>query len=678
MKGNYYLTMAGAVKSNQKKSSVATKYKETHQTRCKTPEKESKKPPFRFGKVTYDDPIYLRGSKSTSNYINGLVINGVSNLQPANSTDKNNSQCGKKTSGLTPKTTSNRHVPKTRTPIQKVVGVQSQWSCCGFKDNRGSSSIKPSNATRSERPLTVRPFLAASVDTSLNNIRNSNGVCADKDEEQVRPKERSINEIRVSRVSAFPIDLNKSFQNQTGNGNNQDKTNCRNCSESTGTTQRPLVKKKSKRIPCRKITYVSELDRKIRDKFRKKGPNISKVNGSCRKESPESPEEVTPYNKGTGNDKQGKDAGNRALCPYRNFSQAITYSKDWTRANPATPKNKMRLSGGEAIVDHDKACRPTTVVKSAGAGNMFRKQNGDIASSPDKQFHPRPETKSSSSHGNLTKQNGNIPGSPDSTLRSTVVTKSLGSVKKQNGGRVGSPVKTFRLTLGAKSIYSQDTLKRQNDVIAGSPDKTSFPNLGTKWTSSCTSDKKQCNGDIIRSPDKTSEKASHSTLKTKSASNHMNVRVMNGTVGKTCWQESDSITSNHDMKMIVKTETASADHTIAFDLQQNRRVKSAPVIISPVKVAEVESYLVRNGLFPKAFISKNNMNPGQKDNKGDTEESRETNNKTKLSRSGGRSLKRIGRQTRAKDADQNGILQTATDKSTSTQVCIFVYLHTTD
>ena len=29
------------------------------------------------------------------------------------------------------------------------------------------------------------------------------------------------------------------------------------------------------------------------------------------------------YKKGTGNDKQGKDAGNRTLCPYRNFSQAI-------------------------------------------------------------------------------------------------------------------------------------------------------------------------------------------------------------------------------------------------------------------------------------------------------------------------------------------------------------------
>ena len=29
------------------------------------------------------------------------------------------------------------------------------------------------------------------------------------------------------------------------------------------------------------------------------------------------------YKKGAGNDKQGKDAGNRTLCPYKNFSQAI-------------------------------------------------------------------------------------------------------------------------------------------------------------------------------------------------------------------------------------------------------------------------------------------------------------------------------------------------------------------
>ena len=30
--------------------------------------------------------------------------------------------------------------------------------------------------------------------------------------------------------------------------------------------------------------------------------------------------------KGTGNYKQRKDAGNRRLCPYRNFSQAIILS----------------------------------------------------------------------------------------------------------------------------------------------------------------------------------------------------------------------------------------------------------------------------------------------------------------------------------------------------------------
>ena len=36
------------------------------------------------------------------------------------------------------------------------------------------------------------------------------------------------------------------------------------------------------------------------------------------------------YKKGTGNDKQGKDTGNRTLCPYRNFSQAIiTFTQSW-------------------------------------------------------------------------------------------------------------------------------------------------------------------------------------------------------------------------------------------------------------------------------------------------------------------------------------------------------------
>ena len=31
------------------------------------------------------------------------------------------------------------------------------------------------------------------------------------------------------------------------------------------------------------------------------------------------------YEEGSGNDKEGKDAGNRTLCPYRNFSQAIKH-----------------------------------------------------------------------------------------------------------------------------------------------------------------------------------------------------------------------------------------------------------------------------------------------------------------------------------------------------------------
>ena len=34
------------------------------------------------------------------------------------------------------------------------------------------------------------------------------------------------------------------------------------------------------------------------------------------------------YKKGAGNDKQVKDAGNRTLCPYRNFSQVIMWKTD--------------------------------------------------------------------------------------------------------------------------------------------------------------------------------------------------------------------------------------------------------------------------------------------------------------------------------------------------------------
>ena len=51
------------------------------------------------------------------------------------------------------------------------------------------------------------------------------------------------------------------------------------------------------------------------------------------------------YKKGAGNDKQGKDAGNRTLCPYRNFSQAI---------NSFTHQNKKSRSRIDRIYVTDK------------------------------------------------------------------------------------------------------------------------------------------------------------------------------------------------------------------------------------------------------------------------------------------------------------------------------------
>ena len=42
------------------------------------------------------------------------------------------------------------------------------------------------------------------------------------------------------------------------------------------------------------------------------------------------------HKKGAGNDKQGKDAGNLKLCPYRNFSQAINDHFDYFHEKTST------------------------------------------------------------------------------------------------------------------------------------------------------------------------------------------------------------------------------------------------------------------------------------------------------------------------------------------------------
>ena len=73
------------------------------------------------------------------------------------------------------------------------------------------------------------------------------------------------------------------------------------------------------------------------------------------------------YKKGAGNDKQGKDAGNRMLCPYRNFSQAIStvithweklLDSDWLRhcefirnlrANSVI-RGKLQISRAKSVI----------------------------------------------------------------------------------------------------------------------------------------------------------------------------------------------------------------------------------------------------------------------------------------------------------------------------------------
>ena len=50
------------------------------------------------------------------------------------------------------------------------------------------------------------------------------------------------------------------------------------------------------------------------------------------------------YKKGTGNDKQGKDAQNRTLCPYRNFSQAIKNCTDYVFLIDLASVNNFNIS----------------------------------------------------------------------------------------------------------------------------------------------------------------------------------------------------------------------------------------------------------------------------------------------------------------------------------------------
>ena len=56
------------------------------------------------------------------------------------------------------------------------------------------------------------------------------------------------------------------------------------------------------------------------------------------------------YKKGAGNDKQGKDVGNRTLCPYRNFSQAIIYDINGSADSMYTADNICRMI--EFLIDN--------------------------------------------------------------------------------------------------------------------------------------------------------------------------------------------------------------------------------------------------------------------------------------------------------------------------------------
>ena len=67
------------------------------------------------------------------------------------------------------------------------------------------------------------------------------------------------------------------------------------------------------------------------------------------------------YKKGAGNDKQGKDAGNRTLCPHRNFSQAI---KERTHCI----RNWFKRILKSGFLNAGSSCMTKEIVKSEKVG----------------------------------------------------------------------------------------------------------------------------------------------------------------------------------------------------------------------------------------------------------------------------------------------------------------------
>ena len=76
------------------------------------------------------------------------------------------------------------------------------------------------------------------------------------------------------------------------------------------------------------------------------------------------------YKKGAGNDKQGKDAGNRTLCPYKNFSQAIQI---FTTSRPATA-----VAPYKGVLRQDEVCQIFNEVGGTGQQDVKVQRSWEI------------------------------------------------------------------------------------------------------------------------------------------------------------------------------------------------------------------------------------------------------------------------------------------------------------
>eukprot|EP00794_Sanderia_malayensis_P015897 gene15897-17497_t len=250
---------------------------------------QGKPQPFRFGKISYNDRSILSSVKQSS-------LESMKNTRSRTFLLDKNLRNGNMSS----------------VESIEACSMCKNTSRDGFVQSNDPVEGKPRNGTREPEPK-IRARRAGSgnrgtfvkVDTGIiasSDIEAtaSNVTIANTDKEEICFRDSFKEKMRigsfVSEVVPFEIEAGckpvqitvkpsvkeRSIEDETYQGCNRPGNLSDDRKSAEKTTRNSIVKQKSKRVPTRHIKYVSELDQKIRDKFRRKSETrtLSKVGGS--------------------------------------------------------------------------------------------------------------------------------------------------------------------------------------------------------------------------------------------------------------------------------------------------------------------------------------------------------------------------------------------------------------